>query len=164
MKVRHEILENSEMTWNFQPKGATQYQRQQNFFQLFNFWLQVLFNILWLLWQEFHGLHSGVQSEIAKEQRKVRADNIDFGQHPENNQILDGDETCKVLIAANFFILMFWISLIVWKCCLFWFYLFMLINFFIFLNLNQIVRISLPCTDPPVFTVISRTMLEHNCF
>lgn len=40
---------------------------------------------------------------MAKEQRKVRADNIDFGQHPENNQILDGDETCKVLIAANFF-------------------------------------------------------------
>lgn len=41
------------------------------------------------------------------EQREVRADNIDFGQHPENNQVLDGDEACKVLIAAHFFILMF---------------------------------------------------------
>lgn len=35
---------------------------------------------------------------MAKEQREVRADNIDFGQHPENNQILDGDEACEVFI------------------------------------------------------------------
>lgn len=37
-----------------------QNQWQQNFFDV---WRWVLFNMLWLLWQEFHNLHNGVQSE-----------------------------------------------------------------------------------------------------
>lgn len=67
----------------------------------------VVFNILWLLSQEFHSLHCGVQSEMAEEQREQMDNDVNFGPCPESNQTSDKHQSMGSLNSSPFLILMF---------------------------------------------------------
>lgn len=82
------------MTWTWMTGNKTSY----------NTLAFGVFNILWLLCQEFQSLHCGVQSE---EQREQMDNDVNFGPCPESNQTSDGHQSMKSLNSGPFLILMF---------------------------------------------------------